>query len=464
MIICRFGGQKVKRREFLTATGGVALGLGCKTSGSLPAQSIDEEGCHWSGHARQVEQLGGMPLENLLDLYRADLFEDFLPFMERHIIDHKHGGFICRTDRDGTHINEKKYIWYEGRGIWVYSFLYRHLTQNPKHLEVARRSVDFIMRHEPDDEHLWPLRYSRKGEVLLEAKVPEDRIYGDLFVAEGLAEYAAASGEKVYFEKAKGIIRKCMRIYDRSDYYPTAGRDYLGDDYPLLPGPRILGHWMVFLRAATQMLRTDPSDLELQSVAVRSLDAIMNDHFNPRFDLINEILNHDLSRNEAFEQFVYPGHAAETLWMVMDEARRVSDQGLFRKAAERFFPHLEVSWDDVYGGFFPGLNHVDNNDWNMIKPLWTQEEAMVGAMMLIEMTGSLRAKEWFNRTNAYVRENMVLKRHGFPLWDLLTDRQSTFKRDAKRVGNYHHPRHLMLNILSLQRLIENGGRPRGWMS
>ena len=43
--------------------------------------------------------------------------------MEKYVIDHVYGGFMCNTDRDGTNITQDKNTWYEGRGIWVYSFL-----------------------------------------------------------------------------------------------------------------------------------------------------------------------------------------------------------------------------------------------------------------------------------------------------------------------------------------------------
>src|SRR5215471_8360231 len=70
-----------------------------------------------------------LPFEKLRTQYRHDLFDDFLPFMDRHVIDHDYGGFMCNTDRDGTNLSQGKTAWYEGRGIWVYSFLYNHFAK-----------------------------------------------------------------------------------------------------------------------------------------------------------------------------------------------------------------------------------------------------------------------------------------------------------------------------------------------
>ena len=42
---------------------------------------------------------------------------------------------------------------------------------------------------------------------------------------------------------------------------------------------------------------------------------------SPRFNLLNELINHDLSRpKNEYEQLDYAGHAIETLWRVMYEA------------------------------------------------------------------------------------------------------------------------------------------------
>jgi hypothetical protein len=37
----------------------------------------------------------------------------------------------------------------------------------------------------------------------------------------------------------------------------------------------------------------------------------------------------------------------------------------------------------------------------------------------------------------------------------------TFQPHASRVEHFHHPRHLMLNMLALDRMIKRGGRPSG---
>ena len=61
-----------------------------------------------------------------------------------------------------------------------------------------------------------------------------------------------------------------------------------GPDVPPMKGERVLGHWMIMFRLATQMLDKKP-DPEIESSAGRCVDAIMNYHYNPEFDLKYEL-------------------------------------------------------------------------------------------------------------------------------------------------------------------------------
>jgi len=135
---------------------------------------------------------------------------------------------------------------------------------------------------------------------------------------------------------------------------------------------------------------------------------------------------------------------------------------MFDRAAERFKFHVEVAWDDVYAGVFHNFIHVDNNIWKIEKALWAQEEVLIGLMMIIEHTGTQWAKDWYARMWNYVTDKFPLEQYGYPIWILYADRKVTFESHYDRVGNFHHPRHLMLNMLSLDRMIKRKGRISGY--
>ena len=397
-------------------------------------------------------------LTQLREEYRSYLFGDFLPFMEKFVIDEQFGGFMCNADSQGKLVNQNKMSWYEGRGIWVYSFLYNNLAREQKYREVARRSIEFIMSIRPSGEALWPKELTREGKALTSA---DGEVYGDLFIAEGLAEYSKAIGQRAHWDTARELVLKCVRLYDRDDYRPTIGQTYLGPNATPFPGARIQGVWMVLIRVITQMLQMH-ADAELERLAQRAVGAITDHHYNPEFKLINELLNHDLSRPQnEYAQLVYTGHCIENLWMLMLEAQRLRNEKLFETFTGWFRHHVEVAWDDVYGGAFRNLQNVEKDIWTLDKVLWLQEEVLIGCLMIIERTGDPWAIEMFDRTYKYVRDKYPLKAHGSPLWMYASDRRVTyeaFSRMPKRIENYHHPRHLMLNLLSLERMLKRSAR------
>jgi mannose/cellobiose epimerase-like protein (N-acyl-D-glucosamine 2-epimerase family) len=396
----------------------------------------------------------GLSLVQLRDQYRKDLFTDFLPFMERYVIDHELGGFMCNADHTGARVNENKLSWFEGRGTWVYSFLYNNLAPDKKYLEVARRSVGFILKSKPPQGELWPKELTREGKQVTSA---DGEIYGDLFIAEGLAEYSKATGERALWDMAREILFKCVEIYDRPDYRPTIGQTYLGPTAKPFPGARIQGVWMVLIRLVTQMLEMR-ADAQIERVADRCVEAITKYHYNPEFGLINELLNHDLSRpTDEYAQLVYTGHCIENLWMLMAEAARRRDKKLIDTLPAWFKRHVEVATDHVYGGVFRNLQNVDKNLFLVDKVLWLQEEVLIGSLFIFEHTGAAWAKEMFDRVYTYVQEKYPLKRHGSPLWMFASDRKASYEaflKLPKRVENFHHPRHLMLNLLSIERMLK----------
>lgn len=454
----------MNRRRALQTIGGSALAMPLLASSCTRTPGLAPSAAGATSPAGKASVLdadglvGGRSLEALHERYMYDLFEDFLPFMEEEVIDHRYGGFMCNADRAGRQVDTDKLIRYEGRGIWVYAYLYRTLAPEEKYLEVARKSLEFILPHEPEGDLLWPSRYTREGEALAPPGDHNNQMYDDLFVAEGLAEYARATGEMEHWDHAKQIILKALRIYDHPEYAPRKFFGYFVEEVPPLPGCRILGVPMVLTRVTNQMLevREDP---ELLAISDRAIDEVFNYFHNPEFDLLGEILNHDLSRPPSpLRDLAYTGHGIETLWMILFEAHRRRDKELFLKTAAMMRRHIEVSWDYVYGGWFLGCRHVDDHEWMLRKTLFVQEEALIGLLFVVEHLGSEWAKDWFREGYELVLDKYPLKPHGYPIWDLNPDRKFTFVEEYFRIGNYHHPRHLMLNIEMIRRMMDRNAR------
>jgi len=387
--------------------------------------------------------MGDFPVKKLIAQYKKDLYEEFLPFMDEFIIDHIHGGFKCHTDRDGRNITTRKRTWFDGRGVWVYSYLYNHFKKDDRFLEISKKTLDLLFKAR-ENNRLWPYSYDQSGNDLKEHK-PD--IYGNLFVAEGLIEYSVAVKDDIYLEKAKEILFDCVDLYDSEGYlYEFKSQE----GAPLIKMPRVLGHWMIMLSLCKSILKYYPEERKISDLSDRCMDALLHHHLNPDFDLMIEFLEKDMTIPAGqLSRFVYIGHAMEALWMLMDEAERREDEALFEKASTLFKRHVEVAWDRVYGGVFHGLPDVEQNIWLTDKVFWAQQEVLIGLMILISHHHDKWAQEKFLELNQYVNDHFLLKKHGFRYWNIGGDRKMTFELHSDRIENYHIPRHLMLNIQRL---------------
>lgn len=402
---------------------------------------------------------------SLTDLYRhyhKELFEDILPFWDRHGVDHDLGGIICALDHEGNVLDSTKFGWYNGRAIWVYSFLYNNISQDAKHLKIATRIKNFVLTYFRAEKNKWYTSVSKEGEP--DGDIDEQG-YTGLFIAEGLQEHSKATGNIEDLERAVEIL------YSYIDQTNIPGRKVKYDHIPkCFKGMHSLGEHVIPLRLMTGLLRhpligKTRHRPKLNILVSKYVNDIMTKFYSPKYNLVHEVLTYYLRAPDmANKDFFYLGHALEGLWFIMDEALRQDDKTMFNAAARYFKRHLEVSWDVTFGGCFRGLK-ADNNSYLTDKVAWVQQEVLIGLMLLIEHSDSSWPAEWFEKLHNYCQEHFTLKRHGYHLWKVGGDRQASFAKEycwgphkiKNRKENYHHPRYVMLNMLSVRRMLKTKG-------
>ena len=365
---------------------------------------------------------------------RRELFETVLPFWERHGVDRQHGGFLCRLDHDGALIDDTKYHWFQGRGLWLYSFLYNRFGGDPRHLEIARATRDFLLRHGPQADGMWAESWRRDGTVMQPFR---GDYYGMYFAAEGLLEYAHAALDQRSFDTALDLLLTLRRFADSAPQ----------------------GYWMVNILIANQFLRRW-SDARVLAMADEALEAILERHYNQATGLNMEVCSEP-------EHCVF-GHSIECFWMAMEEAGRRGDAALWQRCAERIRHHLECGWDHLYGGLANGIR-VDRPcyEWPTDRPVgtgveldargevnynkyfWAVNEVLIATLNVWLRTQADWSLRYLEKARA-AKERFSLRDRGLPLYTLFTDRHFSFQPRQQRQDNYHLPRQLMLNLLALE--------------
>ena len=458
----------MKRRTFVGMVGAAAAQLGVEGRGS--EQSVG--GPAGSKMEPPEIRLAGMSLAELRSELYGQLFGAVLPFWDKHGIDHVNGGILCGLDYDGTRAHSEKFLWFQGRAIWVYSFLYNHFQKDPKYLEVARKTKEFVFQHALQEDGWWAEVLSQEGKVLRPFSGDTEGMY---FIADGLHEYAAATGDKSSCEAGLTLFKKLFRYFNNPDFrYRGADFRYLWNS-ELAVRPQ--GLWFLNLNIATQILKRW-DDPEIAAAADAGVDAILHRHYHPEIGLNTEMLFFDFTRPKEEERKVRFGHSIEALWMLMDEADRRRDTALWETCAQRIHRHLDAGWDHVYGGLIQWVN-VDQGcyqwpaesppgtdlelhfegEYEYMKTLWGLNEAMVATLKVFERTRAEWAARYYGLAYQLVKEKFSQRSRGYPAgYMLFADRRMTPQPHVARQDNYHPLRQLMLNLLSLDAML---GRSQG---
>ena len=68
-----------------------------------------------------------MDFKELAKLYKNELLENVLPFWLNHSQDLEFGGYYTCLNRNGDVFDTDKFIWLQGREVWLFSMLYLSL-------------------------------------------------------------------------------------------------------------------------------------------------------------------------------------------------------------------------------------------------------------------------------------------------------------------------------------------------
>ncbi len=446
----------MNRRHFF----GSAVAAGMTGASSAFAEPVAPRSNFKNGAYPSIpNKISGLLLEDLREDYRNRIFDQYLPFWDKGGYDAENGGFMCYLYDNGSVQNDQKDIWYQGRGIWVYAFLYNYLDKNPKWLAIAKKSRDFMIRNMYKGDGTFLSSVNRQGKPMESMGQGSDRdIYGSMFAAAGLVQYAKATGSDEDMELAKTCIRKSVERYENPNY------DGVTDSSTKQLGLRAQGHSFMMVWTLPQLLELD-NDPWFDALAREHIDVIMNKFWNDDYGISNEKLFHDYSRIPAVAHTTGAGHTIETQWMAMTEAIREKNGTLFYILKNRIRRMIEMTWDHIFEGVPSGEFRVFATDkrpagveWAE-KSMWIQVEVLVGTMMTLEYTGDVWAHEWYERARAFTLRTMTTD-HG--VWRQAVNR---FGEDVPRPGispyrkdNFHQARYQFMNLLSLDRMIANKGK------
>ena len=341
------------------------------------------------------------------ELLREHLLHDIMPFWEDRCLDRLHGGFLTCFDRKGHVTDDSKYIWFQGRQLYIYSELFNKVERRPSWLEYARWGYDFLIRRAYAGHGRWHFKLNREGNVL----IPTTSIYSDYHVAQGLAEYLLATDMKD--EEGMQILRSTYDALEKNTMDPG-----FKDIYENTWSPEFIWNDM-YLTAlnvaciATPVLGAKRTETFIDECASKIMDWFARDEYHLVFEAVTRE-NKILMKGEG--RFINPGHSFESAWFLMEASGIRNNQRMLDRGLEIVDWTYEVALDRANGGIFSYLDaeggepqpldwHRETNSlWND-KVWWVNTEALCAFAKAFSVSGEPRYLKMFEKQWEFCRAN-----------------------------------------------------------
>ena len=362
-----------------------------------------------------------------IGFYENELLNNILPFWLKNCEDKENGGYVnCFTNDGSELISKDKYVWSQGRFLWLFSKMAgfeRPFTKEMRKefLRLAKQGRDFLVKNvfmEVEPFRCYFLLDETGKPKYVEGFDRLDMsIYADGFILDGLNAYAVVSGDRETYEIAKRLFDSVINRFETYNYctlpYP------ISDSYTMHGFYMVRIHYCYNMYLSAKVFEPDiaPKYLEkLRESVDNSLKFFADSEGNVR-----EVVYRDGSRvSGIFGNHINPGHTLEEMWFMLHAADLLEDESYTEKLVKIIKRTLEIGWDKEFGGIYhfictdgaiPVESDGDPKDEVIYKQLiggwgdklwWVHSEALYCLLLFSERTGDEELKEWYNKIFDYV--------------------------------------------------------------
>ena len=369
--------------------------------------------------------------------YKRELLENCLPFWLEHSQDKEYGGYFSCLNRDGSVYDTDKFIWLQGREVWMFAMLYNNVEKNQQWLDCAIQGAEFLKKYGHDENWDFYFSLDRKGNPLVQPY----NIFSNTFACMAFAQLAKATGNDEYALIARRIFG---RILERSS-------NPKGQWCKAYPGTRPMKDFALPMIICNMALEIEDI-LEDKSVLEQTIDTCLHEVFDVFYQpelgcMLENVSSVDGAPVDCFEgREINPGHDLEALWFMMNLGVRRGDKALIEKCVEIALRVIERGWDKEFGGIYYFLDAKgvpqQKLEWDQ-KLWWVHIESAIAMLKGYQLTGNEKCLEWFLKLDAYLWDNFKDKE--YPEWFGYLNRRGEVLlplKGGKWKGCFHVPRGL----------------------
>ena len=377
-----------------------------------------------------------MDLHQLEKKYRNELLNNVIPFWLQKSQDTEFGGYFTCLDRQGNIFDTDKFIWLQGRQVWMFSMLYNKVEKRQEWLDCAIQGAEFLKKYGHDGNLNWYFSLDREGNPLVEPY----NIFSYTFATMAFGQLSLATGNQEYADIAKRTFDIILSKRDNPK----------GKWNKVHAGTRSLKSFSLPMILCNLSLEIEHllDEEFLKKTIDECLHEVLEVFYRPELGgIIVENVNADSSLSDTFEgRKLNPGHAIEAMWFIMDLGVRLNRPDLIEKAVKITLTMVNYGWDKEHGGIFYFMDRLGHPtqelEWDQ-KLWWVHIESLISLIKGYQLTGSQECLEWFNRVHDYTWSHF--KDPEYPEWWGYLNRQGEVLLDLKGgkwKGCFHVPRGL----------------------
>jgi N-acylglucosamine 2-epimerase len=377
-----------------------------------------------------------MDFKKLAEQYKTELLDSVLPFWLEKSQDKEFGGYFTCLDREGNVFDTDKFIWLQGREVWMLSMLYNKVEKRQEWLDAAIQGGEFLKKYGHDGNYNWYFSLTREGKPLVEPY----NIFSYTFATMAFGQLSIATGNKEYADIAKKTFDIVLSKVDNPK----------GQWNKLHSGTRPLKNFALPMILCNLALEIEPLlDEEFMKKTIEvCIHEVMDVFLRPELGgLVVENVAEDGSLVDCMDgRHMNPGHAIEAMWFIMDLGKRLNRPELIEKAKDTAIRMAEYGWDKKHGGIFYFMDlkghPTQELEWDQ-KLWWVHIETLISMIKGYQLTKDPRCLEWFERVHNYTWEHFKDQEH--PEWFGYLNRQGEVLlnlKGGKWKGCFHVPRGL----------------------
>ena len=335
-----------------------------------------------------------MDFKKLANQYKSELLDSVMPFWVGKSQDKEYGGYFSCLDNAGNVYDTDKFVWMQGREVWMFSMLYNKVERRKEWLDAAVQGGEFLKKYGHDGNFNWYFSLTRDGKPLVEPY----NIFSYTFATMAFGQLSIATGNKEYEKIAKRTF----------DIILSKAGNPKGKWNKLHPGTRPLKNFALPMILCNLALEIEPllDEKFMKQTIDTCIHEVMDVFLRPELGgLIVENVLEDGSLSDCFEgRHMNPGHAIEAMWFIMDLGKRLNRPELIEKAKDTALLMAEYGWDKEYGGIFYFMDRLgcppQELEWDQ-KLWWVHIETLISMIKGYQLTGDKKCLEWFEKVHDY---------------------------------------------------------------